>query len=258
MKRLMSLCGAILLLAFGASQALAHGGGSDAMGDWDKADACSQEKGHYIVHLTTYQQKREASEVRTLQEVGSVQFKEEFQSYCGGVPRTGKMWMAFDLYNEELRTVPVSIRIVEVEEGGHEHRAGEGNHDHSIVSLPPTVYRDGTVRVYAEIPKVGHYMAILKLEKVGPGIAHHPHPASDPGELNRVIHSHGSDDPTEAEIRAVDPTYRFPFTVGLPMKRHLPWYVSNPGFQTAGALLGICGLIGGIRFYRNGKRKTQA
>src|SRR5574337_2210336 len=90
MKRLMSLCGAILLLAFGASQALAHGGGSDAMGDWDKADQCSQQKGHYLVHLTTYQQKNTASAIRTLQEVGSVQFREEFQSYCGGVPKTGK------------------------------------------------------------------------------------------------------------------------------------------------------------------------
>lgn len=248
MKHLMSLCGVMLLLVLWASQALAHGGGSDAMGDWDKADACSQEKGHYTVHFTTYQQKREASEVRKLQEVGSVQFKEEFQSYCEGVPKTGKLWMAFDLYNEELRMLPISIRIVEAEEGGHEH---------AIVSLPPAVYRDGTVRVDIEIPKAGHYMAILKLEKVGPGIAHHPHPASDPGELHRVVHSHGSGNPTEAEIDAVDPTYRFPFTVGLKMKRHLPWYFSNLGFQVAGTLLGVSAIIGGIRFYSNSKRKTK-
>lgn len=255
MKHLMSLCCAMLLLHFGASQVLAHGGG-DSMGDWDKADACSEEKGHYTVHFTTYQQKRDASEVRKLQEVGSVQFKEEFQSYCGGVPKTGKLWMAFDLYNEELRTVPVSVRIVEVDEKGHEHTDGDGSHDHSVVSLPPAVYRDGTVRVHTEIPKAGHYMAILKLEEVGPGIAHHAHSASEPGELNRVIHSHGSDDPTEAEIRAVDPTYRFPFTVGLQMKRELPWYLSNLGFQLASTLLGLSGLVFGIRYFMNGKRKT--
>lgn len=258
MKHPMVLCCVMFLLGFWASQAHAHGGGSDAMGDWDKADACSQEKGHYTVHFTTYQQKHEASEVRTLQEVGSVKFKEEFQSYCQGVPKTGKLWMAFDLYNEELRALPISVRIVEAEEGGHEHTAREGNHDHSIVSIPPAVYRDGTVRVDTEIPKAGHYMAILQLEKVGPGIAHRPHPASDPGELHRVVHSHGSGDPTEAEIHAVDPTYRFSFTVGLQMKRQLPWFVSNPGFQTAGALIGISALVGGIRFYRNGKRKTRA
>lgn len=257
MKPLMSLCCAMLLLGFGASQARAHGGGSDAMGDWDKADACSLQKGHYTVHFTVYQQKNEASEIRKLQEVGSRQFKEEFQSYCEGVPKTGKLWMAFDLYNEELRALPVSARIVEAEEGGHEHTAGGGSHDHSIVSMPATMYHDGTVKINTEILKAGHYVAILKLEQVGPGIAHHAHPASDPGELNRVIHSHGSDDPTEAEIHAVDPTFTFPFTVGLQMKTHLPWYFSNPGFQLAGTLLGVSALVIGVRYYTNGKKKQQ-
>jgi len=258
MKRLMLLGYAILLIVFGATEAFAHGGGGNAMGDWDKADECSQQKGHYMVHFTTYQQKNTASDIRKLQEVGSVAFKEEFQSYCGGVPKTGKLWMAFDLYNEELRTLPVSFQIVEAEEGDHKHTAGEDHHDHTIVSLPPAVYRDGTVRVDVEIPKAGHYAAILKLEKVGPGIAHHPHPPADPGEWNRVIHSHGSADPTEAEIRAVDPTFTFPFTVGLQMKTHLPWYVTNLGFQTAGALLGVSALVFGIRYYVNGKHKQAA
>ncbi|MCZ7625262.1 MAG: hypothetical protein M5R38_04985 [Candidatus Methylomirabilis sp.] len=85
--------------------------------------------------------------------------------------------------------------------------------------MPPTIYRDGTARVYVEIPEAGHYAAIVKLEKVGPAIAHGPHRAGDPGEWNRVVHRHGSSDPTQAEIDAVDPTYRFPFTVGLAMKR---------------------------------------
>lgn len=113
------------------------------------------------------------------------------------------------------------------------------------------------MKVDTEILTAGHYVAILKLEEVGPGIAHHPHPASDPGELHRVIHSHGSGDPTEAEIHAVDPTYRFPFTVGLKLKTRLPWYFSNLGFQTAGALLGVSALIFGVRYYMNGKRKKE-
>src|SRR5574337_21267 len=90
MKQVVSIGCTMVLLLVGVSKALAHGGGGDAMGDWDKADQCSQQKGHYLVHLTTYQQKNTASAIRTLQEVGSVQFKEEFQSYCGGVPKTGK------------------------------------------------------------------------------------------------------------------------------------------------------------------------
>lgn len=258
MKPLMAAGCAMVLLLGGTSKALAHGGGGDAMGDWDKADECSQQKGHYLVHLTTYQQKNTAADIRKLQEVGSVQFKEEFQSYCGGVPKTGKLWMAFDLYNDELRTLPVSIRIVEAEGAGHQHTGGEGGHDHAIVSLPQTVYPDGTARVDIEILKAGHYVAILELEKAGPGIAHHPHSPSDPGELNRVIHSHGSDDPTPAEIQAVDLTYSFPFTVGLQMKKHLPWYLTNLGTELAGTLLGISALVFGVRYYMNGRHKQSS
>jgi len=63
---------------------------------------------------------------------------------------------------------------------------------------------------------------------------------------------------TAAEIHDVDPTFRFPFTVGLTMQTRLPWYFSNVGFQAAGTLFGVSALIGGIRFYRNGKRKKEA
>lgn len=140
------------------------------------------------------------------------QVKQEFHSYCEGVSRAGKLSMAFDLYNEEMRTLPISVRIVE---------AGEGSHENAVLSIPPTVYRDGTVKVDTEIPRSGRYMAILTLEKVGSGITHKPHPASDPAELDLVSHSHGTD-PTEAELHTIDPTFAFPFTVGLKMETHLP------------------------------------
>lgn len=241
------LCGAMLLLAFGASKALGHGGG-DSMGDWDKGDACNTQRGHYTVHMTAYQEKYGASELAMLYEVGSAKVRQEFQAYCDGVPQTGKLSMAFDLYNAEMRKLPVSVRIVE---------AGDGSGGNTILSLPSTVYPDGTVRVDAEIPNAGRYIAIMKLEKVGPGIAHKPHRAADPGEWHLVSHSHGND-PTEAEMHAIDPTFRFPFTVGLKRQRQLPWIFSNLGFQAAGTLIGVAALVVGVRFYMNGKRKKQA
>lgn len=244
MKRLMLLFCAMLLLAFGASKALGHGGG-DSMGDWDKADACSGEKGHYTVHQTIYQESVGRESLPILHELGSEKVRQEFQSYCGGVPKTGKVSMAFDLYHEELRDLPISIRIVET---------GTGDHENTILSIPPTVYRDGTIRVDAEFPRAGHYMAIVQLEKVGPGIAHKSHAPLDPGEWHRVSHTHGQE-PTEAELHAVDPTFRFPFTVGLKMKRRLPWIFTNQGFQVGATLVGVAALIVGVRFYMNGKRK---
>jgi hypothetical protein len=247
MKRLISLCFATLLLVAWTSQARAHGG--ESMSGMDKADACVLQKGHYTVHFTAYQQQYGASEIGMLHEVGSVKVKQEFKSYCEGIPKTGKLSIAFDLFNEEMRALPISIQIVE---------AGESHSGHAILSLPPTVYREGSVRLDADIATAGQYMAIMKLESVGPGIAHKPHSASDPGDLDTVKHSHGSGDPTEAEIHAVDPTFRIPFTVGLTTQTPLPSDFSNVGKQAVGILLGVSVLIGGIIFYRYGKRKKEA
>ena len=254
MKRLISLCFATLLLVAWTSQARAHGG--ESMSGMDKADACVLKKGHYTVHFTAYQQQYGASEIGMLHEVGSVKVKEEFKSYCEGIPKTGKLSIAFDLFNEEMRALPISVRIVKASEG-HEDK-DSSQHSPDILSLPPTVYRDGAVRLDADIATAGQYMAIMKLESVGPGIAHKPHSASDPGDLDTVKHSHGSGDPTEAEIHAVDPTFSIPFTVGLETQSRLPSDFSSIGKQAVGILLGVSVLIGGIIFYRYGKRKKEA
>ena len=254
MKHLMSLYCATLLLIAWTSQAHAHGG--EGMGGMDKADACIQQQGHYAVHFTAYQEQYGASEIGMLHEVGSVKVKQQFKSYCEGIPKTGKLSITFDLFNEEMRSLPISVQIVEA--GEHHEDKGGSEHSHAILSLPPAVYRDGSIRLETDIPTPGHYMTIIKLENVGPGIAHKPHPASDPGELNLVVHSHGSSDPTEAEIHAADPTFRFPFTVGLSTQSRLPSYLSNAGLQVVGALFGLSVLIGGIIFFRSGKRKKAA
>lgn len=256
MKHLISLCCAALLLIVWTAQARAHGG--EGMGGMDKMDACVQVKGHYRVHFSAYQQQYGESAIGMLQEVGSEKLKREFQSYCEGLPKTGKMAITFDLLNEEMRELPISVQIVAADEdSGKGHEDGQGAHSHAIVSLPPTVYRDGSIRVTADIPTAGHYKAIMKLEEVGPGIAHKPHTAADPGEWDLVKHSHGSGDPTEAEIHAVDPTFSIPFTVGLAQAAGSS-FLSQVGLQVIGMLFGLSVLIGGLIFFRNGKWKKAA
>ncbi|MBZ0159079.1 MAG: hypothetical protein K8G79_02875 [bacterium] len=256
MKHLISLCCAALLLIVWTAQARAHGG--EGMGGMDKMDACVQVKGHYRVHFSAYQQQYGESAIGMLQEVGSEKLKREFQSYCEGLPKTGKMAITFDLLNEEMRELPISVQIVAADEdSGKGHEDGQGAHSHAIVSLPPTVYRDGSIRVTADIPTAGHYKAIMKLEEVGPGIAHKSHTAADPGEWDLVKHSHGSGDPTEAEIHAVDPTFSIPFTVGLAQAAGSS-FLSQVGLQVIGMLFGLSVLIGGLIFFRNGKWKKAA
>lgn len=256
MKRAILLCVAVVAPIFVTSQALGHGGG-DVMGDWDAADACTAVKGHYTVHFTAYQELIGSGMIPLMHEVGSEQVKKEFQSYCEGVPKTGKFSIAFDLYNEEMRALPISVEIVEAE--AHEDQGGSA-HSHVVFSRPPAVYGDGSIRIDTEILNPGHYIAIMKLEKVGPGIAHKPHRGSEIGEWQRVSHTHGpGTDPTEAQMHAVDPIYSFPFTVGLEVRAHsrLPWFLSNLGFQLAVTLLALCALVGGVKYYINGRRKKQ-
>lgn len=258
MKYLMSLCCAMLLLIAWASQARAHGG-EGMGGGMDKMDACVQKKGHYTVHFAAYQQQYGESAIGMLQEVGSQKLKQEFKSYCGAVPKTGKMAITFDLLNEEMRSLPITVQIVEAEEGQSKgHEEGHGAHSHAVASLPATVYHDGSIRLAADIPTPGHYKAIMKFEEVGPGIAHKPHTASDPGEWDMVKHSHGSSDPTEAEIHAVDPTFSIPFTVGLQAQAGGSSYLSTVGLQVIGMVFGLSILVGGLIFFRNGKRKKEA
>ncbi|MBZ0160484.1 MAG: hypothetical protein K8G79_10180 [bacterium] len=257
MKRLILSCLAMVLPIFAASQALGHGGG-DVMGDWDAADACTAVKGHYTVHFTAYQELIGSGMIPLMHEVGSEQVKKEFQSYCEGVPKTGTFSIAFDLYNEEMRALPISVQIVEAE--SHEDKGGS-EHSHIVFSRPAAVYGDGSIRIDTEILNPGHYIAVMKLEKVGPGIAHKLHRGSEIGEWQRVSHTHGpGTDPTEAQMQAVDPTYSFPFTVGLAVRAQsrLPWFFSNLGFQVAGSLLAISALVFGIRFYMNGRLKRPA
>jgi hypothetical protein len=257
MKYLMSLCYATLLLVVWTSQAGAHGG--ESMGGMDKGDACVQKKGHYTIHFAAYQQQYGESAISMLQEVGSEKLKREFQSYCEGIPKTGKMAITFDLLNEEMRELPISVQIVEAgEDQGKGHGEGQGGHTHTVISLPPTVYRDGSIRLTADIPTAGHYKAMMKLEDVGPGIAHKSHTASDPGEWHLVKHTHDSGDPTEAEIHAVDPTFTMLFTVGLQTQAGSPSFLSNVGLQVVGTVFGLSILVGGLMFFRNGKRKKEA
>ncbi|PWB77719.1 MAG: hypothetical protein C3F08_09515 [Candidatus Methylomirabilota bacterium] len=264
LKYLMSLCCAMFLLVAWTSQARAHGG-EGMGGGMDKMDACAQKKGHYAVHFSGYQQQYGESAIGMLQEVGSEKLKQELKSYCDAIPKAGKIAITFDLLNEEMRALPISIQIVEAEEEqgkghGEGHEEGHDAHSHAIISLPPTVYRDGMIRLAADISKPGHYKAILKLEEVGPGIAHKPHAASEPGELDLVRHSHGGgNDPTQAEIHAVDPTFTFAFTVGLQKQAAGSSVMSGAGLQVIGLVFGVLVLVGGIIFFKNvGKQKKEA
>lgn len=232
MKRLASVGFAVLLASSGASQAWAHGGGG--MGGITENDLCSSEKGQYLVHFSAYQHATvgAASQLAQLKELKDADLKryvdamkEEFQSYCRDVPRTGKTTLTFDLISDVLRRIPVAVRVVEASE-----RSDSG----TVLYIPQQVYPSGVVRAEAEFAKAGKYKAVVEIDgHVG---------ASHAGDVMREA-NHGYDEVVavgqkhtnvaEEEVyHAHDPTFSFPFTVGLKTTRTTgrgaSTFVSNP------------------------------
>lgn len=256
MKQLASVGLAILMVTFGASQTWAHGGGG--MGGITEGDLCSREKGQGVVHFSAYQHANAeaASQLAQLKELKNADLKryvdalkEEFQSFCRDIPNTGKVTLTFDLISDTLRTIPVGVRVVEAADTGESG---------TVLNIPQRVYPSGVVRAEAEFAKAGKYKAVVEVgEHVGGSraegavkeAASHSH-----DEAGVVSQKHTSTAEEEA-YHAHDPTFSFPFTVGLKTTTGggASAIMSNPAILvTAAAGMGI----GGTVLYVRRKKKA--
>ncbi|MDE2180400.1 MAG: hypothetical protein KGJ40_06090 [candidate division NC10 bacterium] len=256
MKQFVSIGFAILMAVSGASQAWAHGGGG--MGGITENDLCSRERGQYLVHFSAYQHATPgaASQLAQLKDLKDADLKRyvdamkaEFQSFCRDIPRTGKATLTFDLISDVLRRIPVAVRIVE---------ASERNDSETVLYLPQQVYPSGVVRAETEFAKAGKYKAVVEVgEHVGGSraegavkeAASHSH-----DEAGVVSQKHTSTAEEEA-YHAHDPTFSFPFTVGLKTTTGggASAIMSNPAILvTAAAGMGI----GGTVLYVRRKKKA--
>ncbi len=248
MKEFASIGLAVLLTASGPSQAWAHGGGG---GGITEGDLCSREKGHQLVHFSAYQRATAgaASQLAQLKELKDADLKryvdvlkEEFQSYCRDIPSTGKVTLTFDLISDTLRTIPVTVRVVEVTNNGESG---------TILDIPQQVYPSGVVRAEAEFTKAGKYQAIVE--------EHHADRAPLVSAAEAANHSHDGGGQKHASAgeeeayHAYDSTFSFPFTVGLKTTRagSSSSMMSNPAIL----VMTIAGMgIGTVLYVRRKKK----
>lgn len=254
-KQLASVGLAILMVTFGASQAWAHGGGG--MGGITEGDLCSREKGQGVVHFSAYQHANAeaASQLAQLKELKNADLKryvdalkEEFQSFCRDIPNTGKVTLTFDLISDTLRTIPVGVRVVEAADTGESG---------TVLNIPQRVYPSGVVRAEAEFAKAGKYKAIVEVqerpERSHPGAVveaeNHSHDGTE-----AVSQRHVSTKEEEA-YHAYDPSFSFPFTVGIkkaPKGGGGASIVSNPAI----IVTTIAGMAIGTVLYVRRKKKA--
>lgn len=250
MKQYAALACALVISVSGLSAAWAHGGGG--MGGITDNDVCSRERGQYLIHFSAYQHSATgaAADLAVLKELKEADLrryvdamKEEFQSYCRDIPKTGKATLTFDLISDALRRIPVAVRVVE----GSEREGGT-----TVLYIPQQVYPSGVVRAETEFARAGKYRAVIEVEeRVGGGVdaeaVSHVHDAA--------VSEHHASTAEEETYHAHDSSFTFPFTVGLKTPRssgRSSSMMSNPAILvTAAAGLGV-----GVVLYVRRKKKV--
>lgn len=133
MKTAQVACVGLLWTLLLASPAGAHGGVGIEI------DPCVQRVGLYLVHFAAYQPQFNPA-----------------KEYCGEIPKAGKTILVFDLVDQELRTTPVTIRIVDTANAGAPR---------TLLEVPPKTYPNGVVNAEADLTPPGEYLAVITLQE---------------------------------------------------------------------------------------------
>jgi cytochrome oxidase Cu insertion factor (SCO1/SenC/PrrC family) len=104
-------------------------------------DPCERKLGAALIHITLYQP----------------QFDPDAE-YCDEVPREGNTVFVLDTLGDELRRVPIGVRIFAIARDGSKH---------PVVSLPPTVYPRGVVDTQVNLAEGSGYLATVSIGSRG-------------------------------------------------------------------------------------------
>jgi hypothetical protein len=118
---------------------LAHGGLSI------EEDKCVLRVGAHIIHFTGYQPQ-----------------ETDTQEFCEDIPKTGKTIVALDYVDPNMRTVPVAVKILRVED-----RWKADDEQPVEFSLPPAAYSTGTIHFEHEFAEAGRYVGLVTAKDGG-------------------------------------------------------------------------------------------
>lgn len=97
-----------------------------------------------------------------MQEGPGRQDQARFANFCREIPDVGKTYLTIDLLGRDIRAIPVALRVVEEEPsspviGRWPRQKG------TVLEVPATIYRTGTVATDVEIARPGYYALIATI-----------------------------------------------------------------------------------------------
>jgi len=115
-----------------STQAQAHGGLSMA------EDMCKLTVGPYMMHFTGYQPDQSQA-----------------KQFCEDIPGTGNTVVVLDYIEQELRALPLEVRIIK-------DTGSEDNLDTiTVLHLPPKIYSNGSVDFEYNFEKPGKFVGLV-------------------------------------------------------------------------------------------------
>lgn len=89
---------------------------------------------------------------------------EIFKPFCHAISRTGTAYFTVDLVDEDLREIPIGIRLVEQQLIGEDENLAQSFKDIRTLSVVrPKLYPQGTIEMQAELNKKGYYALYLDI-----------------------------------------------------------------------------------------------
>ena len=82
-----------------------------------------------------------------------------FVKYCQEIPATGKTFLTVDLLDRDVRTTPLTLRVVEEEIlDGRLPKIKR-----TVTETPAKVYKNGTADIVADLMQAGHYALMVTI-----------------------------------------------------------------------------------------------
>ena len=124
---------------------------SNALGNRPDLD-CIIANDFYAVHFSAYIQPVKGEQ--------NPDIKSAFVPYCQKIPHPGKMFFTADLFDRDVRTTPIRIRLAEIEKTGNK-APDDYREIRTIAEIPEKLYPKGAVEAQADIDKNGEYLLTL-------------------------------------------------------------------------------------------------
>lgn len=121
---------------------------SNALGNRPDLD-CIIANDFYAVHFSAYIQPEKLDK--------TADPKAAFVPYCQQIPHSGKMFFTADLIDRDIRTTPIGIRLVEVEQTG-QPAPNDIREVRTVAEIESKLYPRGAVEAQANVDKNGNYV----------------------------------------------------------------------------------------------------